>query len=430
MISSLQLSAHWKALPEPSRAALAARAGWIQKARPQQLTPHGDWATWLILAGRGWGKTRTGAEDAAWYALSTPGARIAVIAPTYSDARDTCIEGESGLRGIIPFQCVEAWNRSLGELILNNGSRFKLFGAEEPERLRGPQHHRAWADELGAWRYPETWDQMLFGLRLGESPRAIVTTTPKPTSIIRTLAKNPKTIVTKGSTFDNAANLAPSALAQLRDKYEGTKLGRQELNAEILEEAEGALWNRAMIERARLKDAPPAFRRVVVAVDPAVTNKAESNLTGIVAAARGVDGRGYVLADASGRYSPDTWARKAVEQFDSLQADRIVAEGNQGGDLVTHTIQSVRENCPVTIVHASRGKQARAEPIAALYEQNKISHVGTFSELEDQMATWEPLGDQPSPDRIDALVWALTELMINLPPYDSSLDWGNCPVLC
>jgi phage terminase large subunit-like protein len=244
------------------------------------------------------------------------------------------------LRNVIPSSCIEAWNRSLGELVLVNESRFKLFGAEEPDRLRGPQHHRAWADELAAWKYPETWDQLLFGLRLGEMPQVVATTTPKPTLLVKSLSRAATTVVTRGSTFDNAANLAPSALAQLRAKYEGTRLGRQELNAEILEEAEGALWNRDMIERARrgpdgqFLTKAPKMKRVVIAIDPAITAKAESNLTGIVAAGLGEDGRGYVLADSSGKLSPDAWARKAIQQFDSLNADRIIAEGNQGGEIV------------------------------------------------------------------------------------------------
>ena len=378
------------------------------------------------MAGRGWGKTRTGAEDAAWYGLSNRGSRIAVIAPTYSDARDTCIEGDSGLRRVIPFQCVEAWNRSLGELVLVNETRFKLFGAEEPDRLRGPQHHRAWADELAAWKYPETWDQMLFGLRLGNDPRVIVTTTPKPTLLVKSLAKNKTTVITRGSTFDNAANLAPSALAQLREKYEGTRLGRQELNAEILEEVEGALWSRAMLEQAGMKgQKPPPMKRVVVAIDPAVTAKAESNLTGIVVAGIGQDNRGYVLADGTGKFAPGDWAHKALMLFDQFNADRIVAEGNQGGDMVRHTIHTERRTAPVTIVHARQGKSARAEPIAALYEQNRISHVSEFKELEDQMCTWEPLGNMPSPDRLDALVWALTALFINQPGQTVVTTYGR-----
>jgi phage terminase large subunit-like protein len=406
---------------------------WAFFARPEQVAPtEREWRTWLFLAGRGAGKTRAGAE---WVRdrVKAGYERLALIAPTAADARDVMVEGTSGVLSVSWQHDKDHKGRLIGlpsyepskrRLTWGNGAMATLFSAEEPERLRGPQHDAIWADELAAWKEPQdAWDMAMFGLRLGTDPKVMVSTTPRPIPLLRALLKDETSVVTKATTYANRANLAGAFLTQIVSKYEGTRLGRQELAGELLEEAEGALWNRAMIERARLTEPPPAFRRVVVAVDPAVTNKAESNLTGIVAAARGVDGRGYVLADASGRYSPDTWARKAVEQFDSLQADRIVAEGNQGGDLVTHTIQSVREHCPVTIVHASRGKQARAEPIAALYEQNKISHVGTFPELEDQMATWEPLGDQPSPDRIDALVWALTELMINLPPYDSSLDW-------
>lgn len=300
----------------------------------------------------------------------------------------------------------------MGELVLWNDTRYKLFGAEEPDRLRGPQHHRAWADELGAWRYPETWDQILFGLRLGINPQVVVTTTPKPNALIRELIKNENTIITRGSTFDNAENLAPPALAQLKAKYEGTRLGRQELEAEVLEESEGALWNRPMLEKARLRGALPVMRRIVISIDPAVTSKAESNLTGIVAAGLGMDNLGYLLADASGRYTPDGWARKACMLYEEFKADAIVAEGNQGGEMVRHTIQSVKPNAPVIIVHASRGKFARAEPVAALYEQHKIKHNGVFPELEDQMCTWEPLGDIPSPDRIDATVWAFTNLML------------------
>lgn len=404
--------------------ALGARAHWMELARPSQLTPVGKWLVWLMLAGRGFGKTRSGAEDIVWHAQCNPGHRIAIVAPTYSDARDTCVEGESGILSILPRQCIDTWNRSMGELILYNGSRFKLFSADEPERLRGPQHHRAWADELGAWRYPETWDQLLFGLRLGADPRAIVTTTPKPTKLIKELARSKTTVVTRGSTFDNAKNLAPAALAQLKAKYEGTRLGRQELEAEILEQSEGALWTLEMIENARYKGEPPPMKRIVVAIDPAVSSKAESNLTGIVAAGLGIDNRGYVLADVSGQYSPAGWARKACDLFVALKADRFVAEGNQGGEMVRHTINSAMKNAPVSIVHASRGKQARAEPVAALYEQNKISHIGVFPQLENQMCSWEPISDppMPSPDRIDAMVWAFTDLMIG---YDGIPHFGT-----
>lgn len=368
-----------------------------------------------MLAGRGFGKTRAGAEDVAGFAYANPGVRIAVVAPTYADARDTCVEGESGLQNVIPRSCIETWNRSMGELHLWNGARFKLFSAEEPERLRGPQHHRAWGDELGAWQYPEAWDQLMFGLRLGTNPQAIITTTPKPTTLIRSLASDPDTIVTRGSTFDNAKNLAPAALKQLLEKYEGTRLGRQELFAEILEESEGALWNRTIIERSRHMKRVPAMARIVISIDPATTSKTESNLTGITACGLGRDGLGYLLADKSGRYTPDGWAKAAVKLYQDLSADRFVAEGNQGGEMVRHTIQSEMKNAPVTIVHASRGKKARAEPVAALYEQGKIKHCGVFTELEDQMCTWDPLGDMGSPDRLDAMVWGFTDLMLHSP---------------
>lgn len=400
----------------PERDVLAARAKWINQARPEQLPPDGDWSTWLILAGRGWGKTRTGAEDVAWYGSSHPGSRIAIVAPTYADARDTCIEGDSGLRGILPPSAIEAWNRSLGELILINGTRYKLFAAEEPERLRGPQHHRAWADELGAWRYPETWDQLLFGLRLGDDPRVVVTTTPKPTPLIRALIASPRTVKTRGSTFDNAANLAPAALAQLRERYEGTRLGRQELEAEILDDVPGALWTRAMIDAAAVREAPD-MQRIIVAVDPSGT-RGESDggdSIGIVVAGKGVDGHAYVLADRSCKLSPDGWGRRAVEAYSEFGADRIVAERNFGGAMVEHVIRTVDRSVSYKEVTASRGKIVRAEPVAALYEQGRVKHVGAFPALEDQMVamTGDGYVGDGSPDRADAMVWALTELMLD-----------------
>jgi len=397
---------------------------WEFLARADQLPPPGDWRTWLFLAGRGAGKTRAGGE---WIRSKVKAGyqRLALIAPTSADARDVMVEGTSGILSVSwqhdkdrsgKLMGLPSYEPSKRRLTWGNGAMATLFSAEEPERLRGPQHDAIWADELAAWKNAQdTWDMAMFGLRLGTNPQVMVSTTPKPIPLLRALLRDPTTEVTRATTHSNKANLADAFLAQIVKKYEGTRLGRQELAGELLEEAEGALWNREMIEAARLKGPLPAFKRVVVAVDPAVTAKAESNLTGIVAAALGVDGRGYVLADSSGRYSPDQWARKAIEQFDSLKADRIVAEGNQGGDLVRHTLHSVNPIVPVTIVHATRGKNARAEPIAALYEQNRVSHAGTFAELEDQMATWEPLGDMPSPDRIDALVWALTSLMLGNP---------------
>jgi phage terminase large subunit-like protein len=253
----------------------------------------------------------------------------------------------------------------------------------------------------------------MFGLRLGDKPQSLITTTPKPLKIFKTLISDPKTVVTRGSTFDNAANLAGTFLKAIKDKYEGTRLGRQELYAEVMEEAEGALWTRQMVEDARHTGALPEMARIVVSIDPATTNKEDSAETGIIAAGLGRDGLGYVLDDGSGRYSPGDWAKKSVGMFRQLGADRFVAEGNQGGEMVRHTIKTEWATAPITIVYASRGKAARAEPVAALYEQGKVKHAGpNLSTLEDQLCTWEPLSGMPSPDRLDALVWALTELLV------------------
>lgn len=342
--------------------------------------------------------------------MANPGWRIAVVAPTAADARDTCIEGDSGLLNVLPREAVQTWNRSLGELILINGTRYKAFSADEPERLRGPQHHRAWADELAAWRYPEAWDQLMFGLRLGEHPQAVVTTTPKPTPLVKALVAAKTSHVTRGSTFDNAANLAPSALQMLKEKYEGTRLGRQELEAEILGDLPGALWSLATLDAYRLREAPQ-MGRIVVAVDPAVTATEASDEHGIIVAGL-ADQRGVVLEDASLSGSPNEWARRAVSLYRSWNADAIVIEVNQGGDMVAHTIRTIDPNVKIREVRASRGKHVRAEPIAALYEQGRVAHVGSFPVLENQMTQMTTNGfeGEGSPDRVDALVWAMTEL--------------------
>jgi predicted phage terminase large subunit-like protein len=402
------------ALPPERREILTKRSDWRITARPDQLTPEGDWLTWLILAGRGWGKTRTGAEDAAWYAVKHDGVRVAVVAPTYADARDTCIEGESGLLSVLPASYIKAWNRSLGELILVNDSRFKLFSADEPERLRGPQHHRAWADELAAWKYPAAWDQLQFGLRLGDDPRVVVTTTPKPTPLVRQLVKSASTRITRGSTFDNAKHLAPAALAQLRERYEGTRLGRQELYAEILDDVPGALWTLDCIDAVRIGKAPE-FQRVVVAVDPSgTTGDDDGDAIGIIVAGKGIDGRAYIIADRTCSLSPAGWGRQVVQAYHEFNADRIVAEKNFGGAMVEAVIRTADPKAPVRMVNASRGKIARAEPVAALYEQGRVSHVGQFDKLEDEMIGFTSDGyvGEGSPDRADALVWALTDLML------------------
>lgn len=363
----------------------------------------------MFLAGRGAGKTRTAAEWLAWKAISNENTRWAIVAPTHADARDTCVEGESGILNILKeFGVLKDYNRSISEIFLTNRSRIKLFSGEEPDRLRGPQFHGGWFDELAAFKRPDAWDQYQFGARLGQHPQTIVTTTPRPTKLIKDLVDRKGVHVVRGSTFDNAKNLAPSALAELKLRYENTRLGRQELYGEILDTVEGALWTREMIERARVTDIPPLIR-IVVAIDPAVTNNATSDETGIVAAGITSDNHYYVLSDKSLKASPDAWARQAVNLYHDLGADKIIAETNNGGDMVTLLIKQVDHSAPVKKVTATRGKQLRAEPISSLYEQGRVHHHGYFAELETQMCEWTPISSE-SPDRLDALVWAITEL--------------------
>lgn len=392
-----------------------ARVQWQNlSARANQLPPETNWKTWLILSGRGWGKTRTGAEWIVWKAITNPKTRWAVVAPTSADVIDTCFEGESGIITVLNRYGLydeNAWNKSRSAYMLPNGSRIKGFSAEKPDRLRGPQHHGAWCDELAAWERPEAFDQLQFGLRLGTHPQVIVTTTPRPTKIVKEILKDPETVVTRGSTYENKDNLAASTLVTLQNKYENTRLGRQELFGEILDDNPGALWTRVGIESARIKlDALPPFTRVVVGVDPAVTNTEESDSTGIITCGMTADGHYYVLDDSTTKASPQEWATVAVNCYEKYKADRIVAETNNGGDLVIHLLQQVKPTVSTKKVTATRGKYLRAEPIAALYEQGRVHHVGYFSALEDQMCEYEPGVTQNSPDRMDALVWALTEL--------------------
>ena len=389
---------------------------WYQTARNNQKTPKGKWNTWLVLAGRGWGKTRTGAQDIAFYGLTKPNSRIAIVTPTFGDGRDTCVEGVSGLLSCIEPDLVENWNRSIGELKLKNGTIYKTFSAEQPDRLRGPQFHRAWCDELGSWRDPETYDQLLFGLRLGERPQCIITTTPKPTDLLKGLINSKDIHITRGSTFDNIKNLATSAVEKLKEKYEGTRLGRQELYAEVLEDVEGALWNRRMIQECIVKnnEKPQLYPRTVIAIDPAVTQSKQSNETGIVVASKGEDNKFYIRDDLSGKYSPDAWARVAVENYYKYEADKIIAEVNNGGDLVEKVVRTIDMNVSYRSVRATKGKYLRAEPVSALYEQKRVRHEKPFPFLEDQMCNYNPISFNGSPDRLDALVWALTDLSANV----------------
>ena len=410
-----------EALTPAERAAL--QYAWPLVARPEQLPPGGNWRTWLLKAGRGFGKTRAGAEWVRAEVEAGRRGRLALVAPTAADTRDVMVEGESGIMAISPPGMRPVYSPSTRRLTWPNGAMATTYSADEPDRLRGPQHDGAWSDEISVWRYPEAWDMLQLGLRLGTDPRQVVTTTPKPTRLVRELLKASSTIVTGGSTYDNSANLAAAFLAEIASRYEGTRLGRQELYAELLEDVEGALWKR---EWMRVKALPHPFRhdaggrefdlgpdlaRIVVAVDPASTGNANSDETGIIVCARGNDGFGYVMADRSCRMSPDGWARRAVSAYHEYHADRIIAEKNQGGEMVGLVLAQVDANVPVSLVHASRGKQARAEPVSALYEQGRVFHTGAFPDLEDQLCTWTPDSGE-SPDRLDALVWGMTELML------------------
>ena len=340
---------------------------------------------------------------------------MAIIAPTFADARDTCIEGESGLRSICANGEITKWNRSLGELEFATGAKVKLFSGDQPDRLRGPQHYAIWVDELAAFQYvQEAWDMAMFGLRLGADPRCVVTTTPRPLPLIKRLLSDSTTHVTRGATYENRDNLAPAFFAEIVSRYEGTRLGRQELNAELLDDVEGALWSRAVLEASRVTEFHNPIR-IVVGVDPKANATVESE-TGIVVAALCQDGMIYVLDDASVNDLPERWARQVVSAYHRWQGDRVIVERNQGGDMVASTLRAVDANLPITEVHATKGKYTRAEPVSALYEQGKVRHVGAFPRLEDQMCSWLPGED--SPDRLDALVWAVTSLMQRSAPSD------------
>jgi predicted phage terminase large subunit-like protein len=388
--------------------------GWHYWARQSQLAPEGDWRVWLLLAGRGFGKTRAGAEWVRAQAESGAAQRIALVAPTARDARLVMVEGASGVLSIASAGNRPAFAASKHQLTWPNGAIATLYSADEPDRLRGPQFDAAWCDELAAWRYPAAFDMLMLALRLGERPRCVVTTTPKPVKLIRALLASPDCVTTRGTTRENAKNLAPGFLAAILKQYEGTRLGRQELDAELLDDMPGALWSRDAIERARV-DAAPSLRRVVVAIDPAASAGENADETGIVVAALGQDGAAYVLDDLSGRYSPHDWAARALDAYRAHRADRIVAEINNGGAMVEATLRVLDAGVSYKAVHASRGKLARAEPVAALYEQGRVHHVGAFPALEDQMCafTGGPLSHSGSPDRVDALVWALSELMLH-----------------
>lgn len=410
-----------------SQIAEALKYRWDIRARDKQRLPESDFFIWLILAGRGFGKTRTGAETVREWVKNNR--YVNLIGATADDARDIMIEGESGILAICPKSERPEYVASKRRLEWQNGAISLIFTADEPERLRGKQHYKVWADEVGSWRYPEAWEQAMLGLRLGTKPQGIVTTTPKPTKLILDLVNDKRNVITTGTTYENRANLASGFFDYVISKYEGTRLGRQELNAEILEDIEGALWKRDIIDRNRVLSIPipqeiefpqgekpwsfqnkpkqdkPNIDRMVVGVDPSATSTGDE--AGIVTAASAYKDL-FVLSDDSVQGSPAKWASAAITAYHKFDADLIVAESNNGGEMVTQVIKNIDPTVRVMLVHASRGKATRAEPIVALYEQGKVHHVGTFAALEDEMCSWVP--GAASPNRLDALVWACTEL--------------------
>ncbi|CCB65616.1 DNA-packaging protein [Hyphomicrobium sp. MC1] len=390
-----------------------------------------QWRVWLLLSGRGSGKTRAGAEWvrglarddetsprlAAGFPEGSRKAppRIALVGKTLADVRNVMIEGQSGLLAIHPPHERPEFEPSKRRLTWPSGAIAELFSADEAEALRGPQFTAAWCDELAKWRGAErAWDMLQFALRLGDAPRVCVTTTPRNTKLLKQIIADETTVTVNLATADNATNLAPSFLAEMTRRYAGSAIGRQELLGEIVEDASDGLWRRHWIEEARV-DAAPDMQRIVVALDPPVTATASSDACGIIVAGLGVDKRAYVLADRTiqGR-TPEIWANAALGAFDDYEADRMVAEVNQGGDLVISVLQRFRENFPVVKVRATRGKWVRAEPVAALYAEGRVAHVGRFDALEDQMCSFGADGTMRgrSPDRADALVWAITDLLL------------------
>ncbi len=398
---------------------------WALWARVEQMAPPGDWRFWLFRGGRGGGKTRAGAEAVRAAAETGQSRRIALVAPTIASGRQVMIEGESGLLAVCPPWSRLTYEPSRQRLTWPNGAVATLFSADNPERLRGPQHDLFWADELCAWRLPMyAWDMLLLGLRVGTNPRGIITTTPKPITLYKQLLQDPTVVITTSSTLKNAANLAPEFFHEIIRRYQGTRLGRQELEAELVEDVEGALWRRAWLDRSRVTTAP-VLERIVVAIDPAVSGTPDAHETGIIIAGVSATGDVYVLADESLRGSPDQWARRAVRAYRRVGAAELVAEGNQGGELVRLTLQTVDPDVYVRLVFASHGKRTRAEPVAALYEQGRVHHVGRLPLLEDQLCLWDATSGDISPDRLDALVWAVTELALGAAPL--GLVTGDSP---
>jgi phage terminase large subunit-like protein len=423
--STARSSGSWETWTPAAKLALAARLRnelWRRQARPEQIPTEGDWLVFLMLGGRGAGKTRAGAETLASWILDNDPGEWAIVAPTYADARDVCVEGPSGLLRALGGT-VTKWNRSVGQVEVANGSVVFLDGADDGAyRIQGHNLSGAWGDEVGLWaknHWQTAWQESLqFALRVAPA-RIVATGTPKGArGLVKLLLDDDRVLVSRMRTLDNAENLHPAALAELLRRYEGTRLGRQELEAEVLEDVEGALWTLSQIDARRVEQTP-SLQRIIVGVDPNVSSAEGSNNAGIIVAGRdaSADSRGFVLADRTVTAGgPRAWAKAAVDAYYEFSADRIVAEKNNGGEMVELTIHTVDSSVPVKLVSASRGKRVRAEPISALYESSeanplgRVFHVGVFGELETEMTQWTP--ESESPDRMDALVWALTELLL------------------
>jgi phage terminase large subunit-like protein len=385
---------------------------------PPPLPDGAPWFCWSLISGRGAGKTRTGAETVrAWVEGSPTPIRIALIAESAADVRDVMLEGESGLITISPPWNKPHYSPSKRRVTWPNGSVATCFSGDKPDQLRGPQFHKAWVDEIAKFQYPDdVWDNLELGLRLGEAPQVLSTTTPRPIPVIKRMLSDPATIVTSVNTYANLANLSSSFIKRVLGRYEGTRLGRQELHAEILADTPGALWTLKMIEDNRIREMPDDIVRIVLAVDPAVSSEDESNETGIVIAASTRRRGAVILKDASGTYTADEWPTLVCRLAEEYGADRVVAERNNGGDLVKSVLRTKNLDLPISLVWASRGKVARAEPVAALSEQNRIKFLGVFPQLEDQLTviTRDGYQGKGSPDRADAMVWAITDLLLGV----------------
>lgn len=391
---------------------------WEFWARETQLMPAWAWRTWLLKSGRGAGKTRTGAETTRKKSDTVD--RIHLVGRTAADVRDVMIEGESGILAISPPWNMPVYKSTTRSLVWPNGSKALCFSAEEPNLLRGPQCGFAWADEIASWRYlKDTWNNLMFGLRLGENPQCVATSTPRPVEVVKDLvSKDGITVhVTTESTFANRGNVAEAWMQDIISQYEGTRLGRQEIGGEVLDDNPNALWNTDLLDKTRVSKIPQ-LDKIVIAVDPSVADKPTEGTSecGIIAAGikgmkRGTSSHGYILGDESIKGNPVVWGNQVIAAVHKYQADEVVAEANNGGALVKYVLQSIDPDVKVVLVHAARGKRTRAEPVATLYEKERVHHLGNFAELETQLTEWEP--GMPSPDRLDANVWAITHLMID-----------------